>query len=337
MLTGSRFALVIALSLTSSLLLDAQQNELRSLANSLAQDIAAAGKKTIAVVDFTDLQGNPTELGRFLAEEFAVAMTRTRKGFEVIDRNHIKTILKEHKLTSTGLIDPATAKKLGHIVGADALLTGSLTPFSESVRVAVKVLDTNTARIIAADNADLPKTKTITELISARSDSGQIIPGGDHSDSEVQPSSSRDPAPRRSPTATSEEFVFELLQCRGLGNSARCTFRITNRGPDRSLRLFCNDMPTLNDNYIQAFDDAGTQVNGVDCSIANQRQGKFIGGDVEAVLISGIPVTASILFQQLHPSNSSLALISIKGAFETRGGGRYGSIEMSFRNVPIVR
>src|SRR5262245_23781666 len=129
-----------------------QPNELRSLANSLAEDIASSGKRSIAVVDFTDLQGNPTALGRYLAEEFSVALARTRKGLQVIDRTHLKAILAENKLGSTGLIDPATARRLGQIAGAEALLTGSMTPFSESVRIAVKVLATDTARIIAADN-----------------------------------------------------------------------------------------------------------------------------------------------------------------------------------------
>ena len=48
------FATIVA-SVSS---LSAQQNELRSLADELAQDISATGKKTIAVVDFTDLRGN---------------------------------------------------------------------------------------------------------------------------------------------------------------------------------------------------------------------------------------------------------------------------------------
>jgi hypothetical protein len=36
------------------------------LQTAFARDIAAAGKRAVAVVDFTDLQGKPTPLGRFL-------------------------------------------------------------------------------------------------------------------------------------------------------------------------------------------------------------------------------------------------------------------------------
>ncbi len=34
---------------------------------------------------------------------------------KVIDRTHLKAILHEHKLASTGLIDPQTARQLGRI------------------------------------------------------------------------------------------------------------------------------------------------------------------------------------------------------------------------------
>lgn len=78
------------------------EKEINTLSESMAEKIAASGQKTIAVVDFTDLQGNVTELGRFLAEEFSAALVNTGKGFEVIDRVHLKSILKEHKLSPTG-------------------------------------------------------------------------------------------------------------------------------------------------------------------------------------------------------------------------------------------
>ncbi len=47
----------------------AYEQEVKQLSAQMAEAIAKSGKKTVAVVDFTDLQGNVTELGRFLAEE----------------------------------------------------------------------------------------------------------------------------------------------------------------------------------------------------------------------------------------------------------------------------
>jgi len=144
----------------------AYEKEIKSISSTLAENIAKAGKKMIAVVDFTDLQGNVTELGRFLAEEFSVTFAGAGKGFEVVDRTHLKSILTEHKLSATGIIDPQTARKLGQIAGVDALITGTITPFGDSIRLSVKILDTSTAKVIGASSGDIAKTKAIEELLA---------------------------------------------------------------------------------------------------------------------------------------------------------------------------
>ena len=63
------FLLSVILSLTGSPSSMAYEKEIKNLSAFMGGQITSAGKKTIAVVDFTDLQGNVTELGRFLAEE----------------------------------------------------------------------------------------------------------------------------------------------------------------------------------------------------------------------------------------------------------------------------
>src|SRR5712664_1113351 len=154
-LTGFCLALMLGMISTQPAL----AQDLKTVSSSLSSRIAASGRKTVAVIDFTDLQGNVTELGRFLAEELSVDLVNDARGFEVIDRTHLKSILQEHKLATTGLIDPQTARKLGQIAGVDALVTGTITAFGDSVRLSAKVLDTSTAKIIAASTADVPKTK----------------------------------------------------------------------------------------------------------------------------------------------------------------------------------
>ena len=172
-----RLLFMMFISITFLLLVSnitmAYEKEIKSLSASMAENIAKAGKKTIAVVDFTDLQGNVTELGRFIAEEFSVALAGAGKGFEVVDRTHLKSIIAEHKLSSTGIIDPQTARKLGQIAGVDALITGTITPFGDSVRLSVKVLATDTAKIIGASSGDIAKTKAIEELLARGIESAQ--------------------------------------------------------------------------------------------------------------------------------------------------------------------
>jgi len=154
----------------------AYEGEIKDISAKMAGEIATAGRKTIAVADFTDLQGNVTELGRFLAEEFSVCLAGSDARFEVVDRIHLKSIITEHKLSATGMIDPSTARKLGKIAGVQALITGTVTPFGDNVRLTVKILDTETAKIIGASTANLAKTKAIEELLARGIDARSPYP-----------------------------------------------------------------------------------------------------------------------------------------------------------------
>lgn len=140
--------------------------EMESIATIMAKSINSSGKKTVAVIDFMDLQGNATELGRFVAEEISSDLMNIDKSFEVIDRTHIKNILNEHKFEMSGLVDPKNARKFGQIAGVDVIITGSVTPFGDTVRITCKSIITQTTKVIGSAKADIPKTRAIEELLS---------------------------------------------------------------------------------------------------------------------------------------------------------------------------
>jgi curli biogenesis system outer membrane secretion channel CsgG len=152
------FILAVLFFLSCPLSSMAYEKEIKKLSASMTNHIIQVSMKTIAVVDFTDLQGSVTELWRFLAEEFSVALAGAGKGFEIVDRTHLRSILKEHKLSSAGIIDTQTARKLGKIAGVQALIAGTITPFGDSIRLSVKVLDTETAKVISATAGNTAKT-----------------------------------------------------------------------------------------------------------------------------------------------------------------------------------
>ncbi len=130
-----RAILILLMSVISFSKAIAYENEIDNFSTDMIKKINSRGNIRIAVTDFTNLQGNVTELGRFIAEEISVSLVRKDVLFNIIDRTHLKSIIKEHKLSETGIIDPQTARKLGKIAGVDALVTGTLTPFGDSVRL----------------------------------------------------------------------------------------------------------------------------------------------------------------------------------------------------------
>jgi len=224
------------------------QKEISGAAASLADEIAGAGKHQLAVVDFTDLQGNVTELGRFLAEEFALGLVTSRKQITVIDRTHLRALLQEHKLASSGIIDPATARRLGEIAGVDSILTGTITPLSDSVRLVVKLLDTNTARILAASSVEIARTKTIEELMARDIRTDSSDPAG----APVRPLDQQRALEHKVIRSENKGFRIEVSECRAVQEQVACPMQFTNIG-DRTQQ---NRLDVGGDNLV---DDHGNR------------------------------------------------------------------------------
>ncbi len=164
MIRGLRSTL-FSLILASSATLGAQEAEMDKVAARLAVKIATLPDATVAVVDFTDLQGRVTELGRYYAEELSIALVNAPGGFKVIDRGHLKALLAEHKFQTSGVVDEKTAAELGRIAGVNILITGTVTDIEGSPRLAVKALNTKSAAIQAAVSVSLLKSDTTSALL----------------------------------------------------------------------------------------------------------------------------------------------------------------------------
>ncbi len=131
------------------------EDRVRELIKAIVAEAGKLNKQNLAVVDFTDLQGNVTALGRFLAEELSASLVMAG-GVQVVDRNQLNKIFQEHSLSMLGISDPEAVQKVGKVAGADALITGSITEMADSVRVTAKVMATDTARVIAAAKTSIP-------------------------------------------------------------------------------------------------------------------------------------------------------------------------------------
>lgn len=118
------------------------------------------------MLDFTDLQSNSSELGRYIAEQLTVNLVIARKNFSILDRANLQRVLSEHKLTAAGIIDPKNAKMLGHFAGVDALIFGTLVPIGQNIDLTAKLIDTETAEVVGAAKAKFHSDPTVEQLLS---------------------------------------------------------------------------------------------------------------------------------------------------------------------------
>ncbi len=198
------------------------------LSQQIANKMSAKQKTTIAVVEFTDLQGNVTDLGRFLAEELVTRLGDLEK-FKVIERQLLTKIIAEQKLSLTGVVDPASAKQLGKILGVDAIVTGSVTTLAQSVRVNARLISTETGEVFATAATDIFKDESVSGLMTATSSRPDASSTG---------SSTGQPKKNVVKTTTVDDFVFELESCKLTNTKIVCWLTIKNDSTiDRRLSL----------------------------------------------------------------------------------------------------
>ena len=78
----------------------------------------------IGIMGFTthynDLSGVENLFAKYLIES----------GFKVVERAQLDQVLKEHNISVSGYLSPATTKKIGEILGVDVLLVGEVTSYT---------------------------------------------------------------------------------------------------------------------------------------------------------------------------------------------------------------
>jgi TolB-like protein len=75
------------------------------------------------------------------------------KGIRLVEREKLHAVLKEQKLSLAGLADPQTAVKVGRLLGAERLVLGAFLELGDSLRLDLRLVDTQTTAIVSAETA----------------------------------------------------------------------------------------------------------------------------------------------------------------------------------------
>ncbi|MBC8462163.1 MAG: SH3 domain-containing protein [Deltaproteobacteria bacterium] len=89
--------------------------------------------KKIAVLDFDGTQGK--KIASYIESEISKVRIDQKPYFNLISRSHLDKVLKEQALHMTGAINPKTASKVGRILGAEAVITGSVNAYDSEDQV----------------------------------------------------------------------------------------------------------------------------------------------------------------------------------------------------------
>ena len=126
-------------------------------------------KLRVGVVNFQNkTPSRVLGIGEAAAEILGTILQKTER-FIVIPQQDLESILAQQRLGATGAINPDTAAKMGQILGLNAIVTGSITAYSETeegydylvskgkkqiarVTVDYRIVDTTTGVQLLADS-----------------------------------------------------------------------------------------------------------------------------------------------------------------------------------------
>ncbi len=108
----------------------------------------------VAINDFSILAADKslkflaTEIPNDLAAGFA-------KGglIKPVERQELKKVMKELKLSMSGLTDEEYSVKAGKLLGAKYILLGSMSKIGNQIRISCRLIETETAQIIYTESA----------------------------------------------------------------------------------------------------------------------------------------------------------------------------------------
>ena len=120
-------------------------------------------KKTkIAVMDF-QVQGEKFEtedIGKIVAEWLITAFVQEGR-FDVVERRLLEKILQEQKLGVSGVVDSESIARLGKVLGAKIVVTGSVMKLRQFMEVNARLINVENGSIIAAEKV---KSESATKL-----------------------------------------------------------------------------------------------------------------------------------------------------------------------------
>jgi len=138
--------------------LTAASEELNALAEKLRDGIKDRPGIKLAVLEFAYTSGKTSD-GPVIVQERLTTLLAQNKTITLIERNLLKKVMGELNLQASGAIDEDAARKLGKLLGADAVVTGTLNDVQDGMtEVNARIVETESGRILTAAAAGIKKT-----------------------------------------------------------------------------------------------------------------------------------------------------------------------------------
>ena len=124
-------------------------------------DSLSAGTK-VALLNFSS---ESDVFSDYVLEEMSIALVKSKK-LVVVDRKEIELIRKEMKFQMSGEVSDESAQKIGAMLGAQSIVSGSLVNMGETYRFRTKAINVNSAAIETSSSINVGNDSQIKYLLS---------------------------------------------------------------------------------------------------------------------------------------------------------------------------
>lgn len=292
--------------------------QLDKLTNQIMGSLNQNQKNKIAIMEFVDMQGKVSNLGKYISEELTTRLYRTGK-FEVIERQLLDKIIQEQKISLSGIVDENSAVELGKILGVDAIATGTIGDLGISVKINARLISAESGKLFSVASVEIPKDDKVKVLLSQ---SVITTTSGTTTRSET--------TALENPVASKNGFRFELLKTDIDGG--RIIFKIKLSNPDENDKIF-NLFGNIPEHSI-AFDDLGNEYYLMEAKFANKRLDGWFHY-TEKKIIGGTSMIMELSFENEGINPQNVTKITLLQLMFTAGNNNPKRYKVEFRNIPL--
>ncbi|MFI5058880.1 MAG: TonB family protein [Candidatus Acidiferrales bacterium] len=151
--------LIVIISFTTGLFTRAQQGEMSTLVAPLAKGINHSHKHRLVVLPFLGPDPKDFPLGAYLAKQISANLSSMVRNLETIDASEAHVPLKHW------VYDPKALEEFVAKTNAEIVVTGSFSPFGNSLGISLEALKRGERKILAQNNGQIPLTPELRGLI----------------------------------------------------------------------------------------------------------------------------------------------------------------------------
>lgn len=118
--------------------------------------------KKLAILPFSDSNCKPKGIGNYISSLLQIKLFN-RSAFTLLERERIASLIDEHKLSLSGLIDYNSITKIGNLLGADLVCVGTVYDLNNT-KIIARFVDINSGAVVSIADVLVNKNNSPPEI-----------------------------------------------------------------------------------------------------------------------------------------------------------------------------